>query len=77
MPGMNGRMLADEALKLRPELRAMFITGYTRNAVIHNGVVGARVKFPSKPFMIDQFGEKLAQVLSEATWRNRSRDPSR
>ena len=35
--GMNGRQLADEALKRRPQLKVLFTTGYTRNAVVHNG----------------------------------------
>ena len=38
MPGgMNDRQLADEALKLRPDLKVLFTTGYTRNAIVHNG----------------------------------------
>jgi signal transduction histidine kinase/CheY-like chemotaxis protein len=70
MPGMNGRMLADEAVKLRPDLRVVFTTGYTRNAVVHNGVVDAGVNFLAKPFTIDQLGEKVREVL-----RNRA-EPS-
>jgi PAS domain S-box-containing protein len=65
MPGMNGRILADEAVKLRPGLKVVFTTGYTRNAVVHNGVVDAGVNFLAKPFTIDQLGEKVRQVLSK------------
>jgi PAS domain S-box-containing protein len=64
MPGSNGRQLADEAQKFRPELKVVFTTGYTRNAVIHNGMVDAGVNFLPKPFTIDQLGNKIRDVLS-------------
>jgi PAS domain S-box-containing protein len=64
MPDMNGRLLADEALKLRPGLKVIFTTGYTRNAVVHNGVIDAGVNFLPKPFTIDQLGQKVRDVLS-------------
>jgi PAS domain S-box-containing protein len=66
MPEMNGRKLADEALKLRPTLKVVFTTGYTRNAVVHNGVVDAGVDFLAKPFTLDQLGAKIRHVLSGA-----------
>lgn len=40
MPEMNGRQLADAALKLLPDLKVLFTTGYTRNAIVHDGVLG-------------------------------------
>lgn len=64
MPDMNGRKLADEALKLRPALKVIFTTGYSRNAVVHNGVLDAGVNFLAKPFTIDQLGAKIRDVLS-------------
>ena len=64
MPEMNGRKLADEALKLRPDLKVIFTTGYTRNAVVHYGIVDPGVNFVSKPFTIDQLGAKVRNVLS-------------
>jgi CheY-like chemotaxis protein len=39
MPDVNGRKLADEALKRRPDLPVLFMTGYTRNAIVHNGML--------------------------------------
>ena len=35
--GMNGRQLADEALRRRPDLKVLFTSGYARNAIVHNG----------------------------------------
>ncbi len=63
MPDMNGRKLADEALKLRPDLKIVFTTGYTRNAVVHNGVLDAGVNFLTKPFTLDQLAKKIRQVI--------------
>jgi signal transduction histidine kinase len=63
MPDTNGRKLADLAGKLRPDLRVLFTTGFTRNAVVHNGVLDHGVNFIAKPFTIDQLAEKVRSVL--------------
>lgn len=63
MPEVNGRRLADEALKRRPGLRVLFTTGYTRNAVIHNGVLDPGVHLVVKPFTLDQLAAKVREAL--------------
>ena len=63
MPGMTGRQLADKATAQRPGLKVLYATGYTRNAVVHNGMLDAGVAFLSKPFTIDQLAGKVRQVL--------------
>jgi CheY-like chemotaxis protein len=50
MPGMNGRKLAEEALRRRPDLKVLFTTGYTRNAIVHNGTLDDGVELIVKPF---------------------------
>ncbi|MEA3024832.1 MAG: hypothetical protein QOF91_117, partial [Alphaproteobacteria bacterium] len=51
MPGgMNGRQLADEAVRRRPGLKVLFTTGYTRNAIVHHGRLDAGVQMIGKPF---------------------------
>ena len=62
MPVMNGRQLADEARKVRPDLKVLFTTGYTRNAVVHNGVLEPGLHLLSKPFTIDQLGAALQEI---------------
>ncbi|MBZ9678379.1 CHASE3 domain-containing protein [Mesorhizobium sp. ES1-1] len=63
MPVMNGRKLAQEALQRVPHLKVIFTTGFTRNAVVHNGVLDHDVHFLAKPFTIEQLAAKLREVL--------------
>lgn len=63
MPGRNGRELAEAAQALRPGLPVLYTTGYTRNAVVHNGMLDAQVAFLSKPFSIEALAIKVRQVL--------------
>jgi signal transduction histidine kinase len=63
MPQMNGRALADKALVQRPDLKVLFTTGYTRNAIIHNGVLDPGVNLINKPFKIEALARKLSEIL--------------
>jgi len=63
MPDINGRKLADEALSRRPDLRVLYTTGFTRNAVVHNGMLDAGVNFIPKPFSMESLGTKIREVL--------------
>jgi len=64
MPETNGRMLAQEALHRRPSLRVVFMTGYTRNAIVHNGTLDADTHLVTKPFTIAELGAELEAVLA-------------
>ncbi|MBJ7264712.1 MAG: response regulator [Burkholderiaceae bacterium] len=63
MPEINGRKLADEALKRRPDLKVLFTTGYTRNAIVHNGVLDAGVFLIGKPFSLEELAARVREVL--------------
>jgi CheY-like chemotaxis protein len=65
MPETNGRVLAEEARRRRPSLRVVFMTGYTRNAIVHNGVVDAGANLVSKPFTVAQLGAELEAALAD------------
>ena len=55
--------LVEKAREKRPDLRVLYTTGYTRNAVVHNGAVDAGTPFISKPFTIDQLAAKMREAL--------------
>ncbi len=63
LPGMNGRVLARDAERLRPGLNVLFTTGYARNAIVHRGLLEPGVQVLPKPFTIDGLARKLRQVL--------------
>jgi CheY-like chemotaxis protein len=63
MPDLDGRRLADRARAERPNLKVLYTTGYTRNAIVHNGMLDADVAFLAKPFTIEQLALKVRQVL--------------
>ena len=66
MPDMTGRELVDQARKSRPDLKVLYTTGYTRNAVVHNGVLDRDVAFLPKPFTLEQLAAKIRDVLAQA-----------
>jgi signal transduction histidine kinase/CheY-like chemotaxis protein len=66
MPGMSGRELADAAQQLRPDLRTLYTTGYTRNSIVHGGRLDPGVDLIQKPFTIDQLARKVRSVLDRA-----------
>lgn len=63
MPDVNGKKLADEALRRNPDLKVLFTTGYTQNAVVHGGVLDPGVNFLSKPFSLEQLAAKVRMTL--------------
>jgi CheY-like chemotaxis protein len=73
MPGMNGRKLAEEAKRRRPELRVLFMTGYSRNAIVHQGRLDPGVDLIQKPLTGPQLAAMVRTVLdSRALQRDRS-----
>lgn len=65
MPDMNGRKLVEKALEQKPMLKILYTTGYTRNAIVHNGVLDAGVALLSKPFTMSQLAYKVRQALDD------------
>ncbi len=63
LPGKTGRVLADRAFAIRPELRVLFTTGYSRNAIVHQGRLDAGVQLISKPFTFEQLAVRVRKVL--------------
>ena len=63
MPEMNGRDLAGRLLLLYPDLKWLFMSGYTENAIAHHGVLDEGVNFIQKPFSKQGLSVKIRKVL--------------
>ena len=61
---MNGQELADAALELHPQLKVLFITGYSESFVVKNGHLNPGMHVLSKPFTIEELGGRIKEVLT-------------
>ncbi len=66
MPEVNGARLADAARAMRPGLKVLFTSGYTKNAVVHNGVVDPGVDLLGKPFTFAALAAKVRMMLDRS-----------
>jgi CheY-like chemotaxis protein len=65
LPGRSGRALADLARQLRPQMPVLYTTGYSRNAIVHQGRLDADVNLITKPFTFDPLAVKVRDVLDQ------------
>jgi signal transduction histidine kinase/DNA-binding response OmpR family regulator len=63
MPEMSGRELADRARARIPALKVLYTTGYTRNAIVHNGILDAGTTLLSKPFSLQELALKVRRLI--------------
>jgi len=66
MPGMSGRTLAVRLLELRPELRVIYMSGYTDEAITRHGMLKPGLTYVQKPFTPDALARKVREVLDGA-----------
>jgi two-component system, cell cycle sensor histidine kinase and response regulator CckA len=69
MPEMNGRDLAKNLLSISPDIRLLFMSGYTANVIAQHGVLDGGVHFIQKPFSKKDLGEKLREALNKSLGR--------
>lgn len=63
MPEMNGRQLYNKIIQIRPDIKVLYMSGYTDNVIVHHGVLDEGINFLEKPFTIRRFGQKVRRVL--------------
>jgi PAS domain S-box-containing protein len=63
LPGLDGRQIAERLLQTRPQVRVLYMSGYTDHAVIHNGVLEPGIAYLQKPLTPRTLGQKLREVL--------------
>jgi two-component system, NtrC family, sensor kinase len=66
MPGKNGRKLAEEARTLNPSVKVLYMTGYSRNAIVHQGRLDPEVELIQKPLTSEQLAAAVRKVLDGA-----------
>jgi PAS domain S-box-containing protein len=63
MPSMNGKELAELLLRIRPDMRVLFTSGYTDDVIVHHGVLETGVSFVSKPFDTAELARRVRKAL--------------
>jgi len=63
MPGMSGRELVERLTHIHPEMKVIYMSGYTDNAIVHHGVLYQGIDFLQKPFTLDVLARKVREVL--------------
>jgi signal transduction histidine kinase/ActR/RegA family two-component response regulator len=63
MPLLGGRQLAERLLQARPDLRVLFMSGYTENAIFHHGILDAGIEYVQKPLIPETLARRVREVL--------------
>ena len=65
MPGISGRKLVDRLKEIHPEMKVLYMSGYTDNAILHHGILEEGTNFIQKPFSMDGLARKVREVLDK------------
>ncbi len=69
MPKMSGKDLAGKIQNIRPDIKTLFTSGYTANAIAHQGVLDKGVQFLQKPFTLEQLAQKVRGAMGSVECR--------
>jgi FixJ family two-component response regulator len=62
---MSGRELRDKLGIIRPDIKVLFMSGYTSNVIVHHGVLEVGVHFIQKPFCLNDLARKVSEVIAD------------
>ena len=66
MPDTNGIQLGAQTLRLRPDIKVLYTSGFARDAIVHSGKLDSGLNFIAKPFTLAQISAKITEVLVES-----------
>jgi YesN/AraC family two-component response regulator len=64
MPGMNGKDLAEKISSILPEIKSIYMSGYTADIIAHHGVLDEGVNFIQKPFNINELAVSIKKAIT-------------
>jgi PAS domain S-box-containing protein len=67
MPGMDGRALSESLSQLHPEMKVLYMSGYTDDAIVRHGVMAKGINYIQKPFTVSELTNKVREVLNKSS----------
>ena len=65
MPEMNGRDLSNKVTEVFPNIKCLYMSGYTSNVIANNGIIRGELNFIQKPFSRNEFSSKIRLILDK------------
>jgi two-component system cell cycle sensor histidine kinase/response regulator CckA len=73
MPRISGKELAEQLVRMRPDTRVLYMSGYADQAIVHHGILDGDIAFIGKPFTLDALVLKVVEVLQQNLKRDGDR----